>query len=235
MTDADAATAAADDAPRRRRRVARARRATAGSSRTGEIFAALPELEPETAELAAIYARIERSGIDVVDEIIEELQREDERRAAGGDEPRRAPPGRARSPPVAPVAPPRPGVAAHRRPRPVTARRAAPRARRGRRASTRCACTSRRSARSRCSPARRRSPSPSASRPGVHADRAARGRADLLSDEPARQPRGRRRRRRAGQAAAHRGQPAPRGVDRQALRRPRAWRCSTSCRRATSA
>ena len=36
-------------------------------------------------------------------------------------------------------------------------------------------------------------------------------------------------------SAAHRGQPAARRVDRQALRRPRAWRCSTSSRRATSA
>jgi len=48
---------------------------------TGEIFAALPDLEPETAELAAIYANIRASGVQVVDEIVEELKREDERRA----------------------------------------------------------------------------------------------------------------------------------------------------------
>jgi RNA polymerase primary sigma factor len=48
---------------------------------TGEIFAALPDLEPETAELAAIYAGIRAQGVEVVDEIAEELQREDERRA----------------------------------------------------------------------------------------------------------------------------------------------------------
>src|SRR4051812_10713776 len=47
---------------------------------TGEIFAALPDLEPETAELAAIYEGMERNGIQVVDEILEELTREDERR-----------------------------------------------------------------------------------------------------------------------------------------------------------
>jgi len=51
---------------------------------TGEIFAALPDLEPETAELAAIYANIRASGVQVVDEIVEELKREDERRAGRG-------------------------------------------------------------------------------------------------------------------------------------------------------
>jgi RNA polymerase primary sigma factor len=51
---------------------------------TGEIFAALPDLEPETAELAAIYEGMERNGIQVVDEIREELAREDEKRAGRG-------------------------------------------------------------------------------------------------------------------------------------------------------
>jgi RNA polymerase primary sigma factor len=51
---------------------------------TGEIFAALPDLEPETAELAAIYEGMERNGIQVVDEINEELTREDEKRAGRG-------------------------------------------------------------------------------------------------------------------------------------------------------
>ncbi len=48
---------------------------------TGEVFAALPDLEPDTAQLAAIYTSLEASGVQVVDEIIEELQREDERRS----------------------------------------------------------------------------------------------------------------------------------------------------------
>ncbi|MFZ4516328.1 MAG: RNA polymerase sigma factor RpoD [Acidimicrobiia bacterium] len=49
---------------------------------TGEIFAAFPDLEPETFELAAIYTAIRARGIEVVDEIAEELQREDQRRNA---------------------------------------------------------------------------------------------------------------------------------------------------------
>ncbi|HZJ26645.1 MAG TPA: RNA polymerase sigma factor RpoD [Acidimicrobiia bacterium] len=56
---------------------------------TGEIFAALPDLEPETAELAAIFATIRASGVEVLDEIEEELEREDEGRVddppAGAD------------------------------------------------------------------------------------------------------------------------------------------------------
>jgi RNA polymerase primary sigma factor len=48
---------------------------------SGEIFAAFPDLEPETAELAAIYAAIRARDIEIVDEITEELRREDERRA----------------------------------------------------------------------------------------------------------------------------------------------------------
>jgi RNA polymerase primary sigma factor len=54
---------------------------------TGEIFAALPDLEPETAELAAIYASMESNGVQVVDEILEELKREDERRHSRGEPP----------------------------------------------------------------------------------------------------------------------------------------------------
>jgi RNA polymerase primary sigma factor len=53
---------------------------------TGEIFAAFPGLEPETSELAAIYTGISARGVQVVDEIAEELEREDQRRA-GGDTP----------------------------------------------------------------------------------------------------------------------------------------------------
>src|SRR5262249_359884 len=48
---------------------------------TGEIFAAFPGLEPETAELAAIYSGISARGVQVVDEIAEELEREDQRPA----------------------------------------------------------------------------------------------------------------------------------------------------------
>jgi RNA polymerase primary sigma factor len=47
----------------------------------GEIFAVLHSLEPETAELAAIYDRFESRGIKVVDEITDDLQREDQQRA----------------------------------------------------------------------------------------------------------------------------------------------------------
>jgi RNA polymerase primary sigma factor len=76
---------------------------------TAEIFAALPKLEPETAELAAIFARVEAAGVDVIDEISEEMRREDERRAGRGQEiverPLVAPPA------IAPVPPPRPSAA----------------------------------------------------------------------------------------------------------------------------
>jgi RNA polymerase primary sigma factor len=76
---------------------------------TAEIFAALPKLEPETAELAAIFARVEAAGVDVIDEISEEMRREDERRAGRSEEiverPLVAPPA------IAPVPPPRPGAA----------------------------------------------------------------------------------------------------------------------------
>ena len=78
---------------------------------TGEIFAALPKLEPETAELAAIYASINARGVEVVDEIEEELRREDQRRAGRGEGPTE----RAVVPVVAPTpaAPaPRPGATA---------------------------------------------------------------------------------------------------------------------------
>ena len=46
---------------------------------TGEVFAAAPDLEPATDELAAIYAWIRNQRVEVVDEIAEELAREDER------------------------------------------------------------------------------------------------------------------------------------------------------------
>jgi RNA polymerase sigma factor RpoD-like protein len=48
-----------------------------GSVTSGEIFAALHTLEPETAELASIYERLAERGIDVVDEIADELREEE--------------------------------------------------------------------------------------------------------------------------------------------------------------
>jgi RNA polymerase primary sigma factor len=54
---------------------------------TGEIFAAFPDLEPETEELQEIYNHLGRNGIEVQDEILEELKREDERRHRRGDGP----------------------------------------------------------------------------------------------------------------------------------------------------
>jgi hypothetical protein len=51
-----------------------------GSLTSGEVFAALHMLEPETAELAAIYQRIQTRGIAIQDEIAEELELEDARR-----------------------------------------------------------------------------------------------------------------------------------------------------------
>ena len=50
----------------------------------GEIFAAFPNLEPDTEQLAEIYAGLNERGIDVVDEIHEELRREDEEQAGRG-------------------------------------------------------------------------------------------------------------------------------------------------------
>ena len=79
---------------------------------TGEIFAALPDLEPETEELAAIYTGLEANGVQVVDEIIEELQREDERRVG------RAEPERDHDHVIEPITPPvAPEPEPHRTPR----------------------------------------------------------------------------------------------------------------------
>ena len=73
---------------------------------TGEIFAAFPALEPETGDLQAIYSGISARGVEVIDEIAEELQREDQRRAGAEQvEVRRRDVGR----PAAPIA--RPGAA----------------------------------------------------------------------------------------------------------------------------
>ena len=55
---------------------------------SGEIFAAFPDFEPETSELAAVYSVIKAQGVEVVDEIREELEREDQVRATDTRSPR---------------------------------------------------------------------------------------------------------------------------------------------------
>src|SRR4051812_6473093 len=47
---------------------------------SGEVFAALRDLQPDTGELAAIYAVIEAAGVTVQDEIRDELELEDRQR-----------------------------------------------------------------------------------------------------------------------------------------------------------
>lgn len=47
---------------------------------SGEIFAAMADLEPSVEELSSIYKGLKAQGIEVVDEIHDELKREDERR-----------------------------------------------------------------------------------------------------------------------------------------------------------
>src|SRR5437868_5591848 len=47
---------------------------------TGELFAAFPNLEPDTDELRELYEAIESQGVKILDEIAEELQLEDQRR-----------------------------------------------------------------------------------------------------------------------------------------------------------
>ena len=75
---------------------------------TGEIFAAFPDLEPDTNELRELWDMFESRGIKVLDEIAEELQREDQRRA-----------GVLPSEPIAPIAPePRRRATEHREHRP---------------------------------------------------------------------------------------------------------------------
>src|SRR5438132_4798049 len=74
---------------------------------TGEIFAAFPDLEPDTNELRELWDMFESRGIKVLDEIAEELQREDQRRSG-------APP----ADPEPAVAEPRRRGAEHREHRP---------------------------------------------------------------------------------------------------------------------
>src|SRR6266576_3774333 len=74
---------------------------------TGEIFAAFPDLEPDTNELRELWDMFESRGIKVLDEIAEELQREDQRRA-----------GASPSEVASPIAEPRRRAAEHREHRP---------------------------------------------------------------------------------------------------------------------
>ena len=58
---------------------------------TGEIFAAFPDLEPDADELRDLWDMFESRGIKVLDEIAEELQLEDQRRAGAQPAPAEAP------------------------------------------------------------------------------------------------------------------------------------------------
>src|SRR3954452_14003586 len=78
---------------------------------TGEIFAAFPDLEPDTNELRELWEMFESRGIKVLDEIAEELQLEDQRRAGG-------------TPAETPASAPRRRVTEHREKSPSTASRA---------------------------------------------------------------------------------------------------------------
>ncbi len=51
-----------------------------GAVTSGEVFAALRDLQPDTGELAAIYSAIEAAGVSVQDEIRDELEYEDRQR-----------------------------------------------------------------------------------------------------------------------------------------------------------
>ena len=93
MTERDVVTEEHVDGPDLEALIARA--GDVGSITSGEVFAAFHTLEPETAELASIYERLAARGVDVVDEIDDELREEESRR----------------SPPSGPVVAPRIGDA----------------------------------------------------------------------------------------------------------------------------
>ncbi len=80
---------------------------------TGEIFAAFPDLEPDADELRELWEMFESRGIKVLDEIAEELQLEDQRRAGAQQS---GEPARRRPPEHRPSAASRPGSPASRRP-----------------------------------------------------------------------------------------------------------------------
>ena len=55
---------------------------------SAEVFAAFPDLQPETGELLEIYAAIEQAGVTIQTELVEEIELEDAQRA-GDDAPTR--------------------------------------------------------------------------------------------------------------------------------------------------
>ena len=52
----------------------------AGTLTSAEVFAAFPDLQPETGELLEIYAAIEAAGVSIQNEIVEEIELEDAQR-----------------------------------------------------------------------------------------------------------------------------------------------------------
>jgi len=78
---------------------------------TGEIFAAFPDLEPDADELRELWDMFESRGIKVLDEIAEELQLEDQRRAGAHARPAEPAPRRTEHRPAATN---RPGAASRR-------------------------------------------------------------------------------------------------------------------------
>ena len=211
-------------ADRRHRRARRARASERGFVTTGEIFAALPDLEPETAELAAIYAGIDaqrrpgrrrdRRGAPARGRAARRPRRASRRRAThrprrdlrgGAAEPRAASGGA-----VADDARRAPRTRGHRGPSGSRAAASIPVRMYLKEIGKVPLLTGPQEVSLAQAHRGRRSTRPSGSRPHLE-----------LSDEAAGQPRAVATRRRAGQAAAHRGEPAARRVDRQALRRPR--------------
>ena len=81
---------------------------------TGEIFAAFPDLEPDADELRELWDMFESRGIKVLDEIAEELELEDQRRA-GSQVTAPAPEPPRRRPEHRPSAATRPGGTSARR------------------------------------------------------------------------------------------------------------------------
>ncbi|MET0896124.1 MAG: sigma-70 family RNA polymerase sigma factor, partial [Acidimicrobiia bacterium] len=84
MSSADAPPVSTAFPPERVRELAsnaKLRDAAKPSVTSGEIFAAAHDLEPSVDELAAIFEWIRQQGVDVIEEIHEELQLEDERNA----------------------------------------------------------------------------------------------------------------------------------------------------------
>src|SRR5690242_647875 len=80
---------------------------------TGEIFAAFPDLEPDTDELRDLWDMFESRGIKVLDEIAEELKLEDERRGVSQSAAESEAPAR-RRPEHRPSAASRPGTTTRR-------------------------------------------------------------------------------------------------------------------------